>query len=1015
MSFHSNSQVFERLVSQETKNSSIRRNQAQDGTGHGVATNYTSRTTSSRRVQSSNVSSSLFNRLANTETYATASMKGKIQSPPTHERQRRIQSTKLPSDSGIWNRLAYTETFSSSQMKRMNDPLPSTPISQRTTSSSFFHRMAYSETFATASKKGLVDDSPGKSSSKKITNNEFFDRMSKADTFSSASKKATYDYGKGPSTPSRKIHTGGRTNVFDRLANTDTKALSLKKSSTWNSREERRSRSAPRISTKMPYYRKYNYEKKPVTPDSIASARSAARSQTSFKSFRSNVVDYEMSPQRTLSFNDRITRVEIKSNTKPKSVLKKPSISPPKKKPPITPTKKKPPISPVRKTFHRSSPQSLTKRTTASDRSRQNSAAERKSKQQQRMKKAPSPTHSLKTATTASSLSSFASRSIQKPKQSAPKTKPAPRPVLQFDSDDDFSFSDESKDESEENILPPPPQDVQSKDISPTGGIEINITDENTEVVENNTNEEEEEALSVDTASVDDILGDSHQDKVENMKQDLPQPKIEIVEEDILGLSQYDDEALSSNMDVHPIANDNSLENMSIDEEDAFDEEDNVSPVDEVDDVSPVDEEYGVSPDNEVDDVYPDNEEDDVSPDDEEENVTPDDEEDDVTPVDEENNVTPVDEEDNVSPDDEKDDVSPVDEEDEVLENKSIECDEAEESNVIGRKHRDGEAEESNVIVEEKEEDELDDILDEPVVNEEASAPLTNVDDDDDFSFEESISEDEENTKTPVQVEDNMDAEYDEQLPEESTRSLEESPMEDEVRQSNTLDSLDFILDAEEPEEDETEKVIIPKIKEEVHMEDDEEDFSDDSLSLFNDSSSFEDENQIIEETIIEEDEEEEEELSEQDEYEEEPEMEDEEEMEELPPLKYKLFISDKYHPEYGLEEHYPEDLYLVDSLLAFEEGAISKQELSVLVIEALFERDFEDGEHWEIDAGTARDLEDDEGGGGDLQGCAFVVKRQARLDWNDLYSVAAAKGTIIISAEKDEIKVENYSYFVAG
>jgi hypothetical protein len=127
------------------------------------------------------------------------------------------------------------------------------------------------------------------------------------------------------------------------------------------------------------------------------------------------------------------------------------------------------------------------------------------------------------------------------------------------------------------------------------------------------------------------------------------------------------------------------------------------------------------------------------------------------------------------------------------------------------------------------------------------------------------------------------------------------------------------------------------------------------------------------------------------------------------------LLLSDKYHPEYGLEEVYPEDLYLVDTLVAFEEGAISNQELSVLIIEALFERDFEDGEHWDIDAGTARDLEEDEGGGGDLTGCAFVVKRQARLDWNDLYSVAAAKGTIIISKEKEEITIENYSYFVAG
>jgi len=130
---------------------------------------------------------------------------------------------------------------------------------------------------------------------------------------------------------------------------------------------------------------------------------------------------------------------------------------------------------------------------------------------------------------------------------------------------------------------------------------------------------------------------------------------------------------------------------------------------------------------------------------------------------------------------------------------------------------------------------------------------------------------------------------------------------------------------------------------------------------------------------------------------------------------KYTILKSEKYHPEYGFEEMHPDDLYLTETLQAFEDGEISNEEISVLLIEALFERDFAHGEHWEIDPGTAREMEEDEGGGGELEGRAFVVKRQARLDWNDLYSVAAAKGTIIIWPEKNEIRVENYSYFVAG
>jgi hypothetical protein len=130
---------------------------------------------------------------------------------------------------------------------------------------------------------------------------------------------------------------------------------------------------------------------------------------------------------------------------------------------------------------------------------------------------------------------------------------------------------------------------------------------------------------------------------------------------------------------------------------------------------------------------------------------------------------------------------------------------------------------------------------------------------------------------------------------------------------------------------------------------------------------------------------------------------------------KYRILKSEKYHPEFGLEEVHPDDLYLKETLQCFEDGDISNEESAVLIIEALFEKDFESGDHWEIDPGTAREMEEDEGGGGDLEDRAFVVKRQARLDWNDLYSVAAAKGTIIIDPEKSEIRVENYSYFVAG
>merc|ERR1712038_1387599 len=342
---------------------------------------------------------------------------------------------------------------------------------------------------------------------------------------------------------------------------------------------------------------------------------------------------------------------------------------------------------------------------------------------------------------------------------------------------------------------------------------------------------------------------------------------------------------------------------------------------------------------------------------------------------------------------------------------------------------------------EEQQQDNLDDIFDSAKHTEQAyanderdenknSTQQTVVpidDDDDDFSYgDDSLDEDELTHKVdeadnkpddqPDQQEELLQQEeieqqerelsnepsQDELIENEGEEMLIDPPRQQDMKKSDTLDSLDFLLDAsstiaEEPEED---------------QEYDEDDNVEDAGIPNEDHQMMEnpyDDGSLIESIIEEEEEDEVEEEME------EPDMEEEDAEDALPPLRCKLLLSDQYHPEYGLEELYPEDLDLVDSLTAFEEGAISNEEMAVLIIEALFERDFENGDHWEIDQGTARDLEEDEGGGGDLEGCAFVVKRQARLDWNDLYSVAAAKGTIIISAEEDEIKVENYSYFVAG
>jgi len=256
--------------------------------------------------------------------------------------------------------------------------------------------------------------------------------------------------------------------------------------------------------------------------------------------------------------------------------------------------------------------------------------------------------------------------------------------------------------------------------------------------------------------------------------------------------------------------------------------------------------------------------------------------------------------------------------------------------------------------------------------------------------------------------------EYDEDIIDEDEEFYEDSPTmdEEEIRE---LDSLDLVLDAtgdeddisaNGPESDEEEEDVLDAIEEQelaakeeeqelIEEEEEQEYFSEGEGDQTLDEAEFVEEGneeviaaaEVGEEPVVEENRE----------------------------PKYKIIKSEKYHPEYGFEEVRPDEIFLTETLLAFEDGEISNQEMAVLLIEALFEKNFENGDHWEVDAGTARDLEEDEGGGGDLEGRAFVVKRQARLDWNDLYSVAAAKGSIIVCPDENEIRVENYSYFVAG
>ena len=131
---------------------------------------------------------------------------------------------------------------------------------------------------------------------------------------------------------------------------------------------------------------------------------------------------------------------------------------------------------------------------------------------------------------------------------------------------------------------------------------------------------------------------------------------------------------------------------------------------------------------------------------------------------------------------------------------------------------------------------------------------------------------------------------------------------------------------------------------------------------------------------------------------------------------KYTIFVSDRYsrtQPQ-PFSENDLISLDLVDVLIAFEDEELTTEDIACEMIDALFDRDFKGGDNWDIDEGTARELDDDEYDGEAKEGFAFAVKRQARFDHDDEYKVAASKGIVTIWPDKHEIRVENYTFFAA-
>jgi hypothetical protein len=120
---------------------------------------------------------------------------------------------------------------------------------------------------------------------------------------------------------------------------------------------------------------------------------------------------------------------------------------------------------------------------------------------------------------------------------------------------------------------------------------------------------------------------------------------------------------------------------------------------------------------------------------------------------------------------------------------------------------------------------------------------------------------------------------------------------------------------------------------------------------------------------------------------------------------KLRLLCSDEHHPDSGFSELSPSSLHLVPDLYRFEKGDIDQRELAKSIMEALWSRDFMPGAHWDIESASVEYA---------IEG-VWDVSKSATWDWKDIYSVAKSMATIRFPIDAGEIRIENYSYYVAG
>lgn len=979
--------VFARLSITDTESSALKKTSPRGKNSYrnqspGYSPSMNSGTSSPRLV-----SPKIFDRLANTETYATASMKGKIGN------QRRSKSTP------------------------------------RKTSNAFFERMAYTETFASAKLKGLIDTSPKKrnisrgrsvqSTRSGTRGSDFWDRMSKTETYASASMKGKYRKESPAPAPVRRGASRSTSNgrvtrttlsFFDRLFRADTASSLQKKKSLAGSQVStpdsarsyhRRSPTAYSVSSNRPkpkrsYLRKAkspsrgspSYESKKHVYDSnksVGSIRSARSSYTATSARSGNTartgyhsVATTRSATTSRSLASSIGKSVTTTKLKPKPKAIRPSYASHNTSrigfPPPSPKVRAAPRTIFKSPSPRSSPRNIPR-----------------SSPKRMQRNAPRPTSTRSITESAANLTGrpntpSAIKEFKKPQPEAPRPPPPPRPVLQFDDDDELSFGSEESDEASlgPSSVKAPPQDAGS------------IASKKSSVSTSISNNAAAAALTVDTNVV---MGKGPAVSVSMERSFMTAREDEDTDEEV----HERPEAIEVEMQEIPEVGGEAEANVEVEVEYEAEAENDTSHEQKIQEMDDKSEASGGS--EHIDDFL--NDLDTTGMDENE-------------PQDDSGPLT-------------KDETSPriplVHESDDEL---SFGSDEGDDDDWLGASTRDtakddeqnADAEAGLAAKKSDDEDELGDFL-----NSSAESSSQDMQGTPDALVLDRSFQDEALDAGDVDERDDHSTkltENDEVKSQSDGGSLHEAQPDDDDNESVEVDDNDGVSDADdvsmfeeddfnkedELEEDdsmhsvENEDDVDIDGFEEDHYDEDEDLDQMDSLDLILDATKSSEPRGLSAEKEIED-----EDLEEDEQFSMNGEVNEVEESQ----CRYKILKSEKYHPEYGFEEIDPDDLYLKETLEAFEDGDISNEEIAVLIIEALFERDFDNGEHWEIDAGTARELEEDEGGGGDLEDLAFVVKRQARLDWNDLYSVAASKGTIFIDPEKSEIRVENYSYFVAG